>query len=325
MNKDYYKILNVDKYSSSDDIKKSYRKLALLYHPDKNLDDVQSEEKFKEISEAYDVLSNPIKKQEYDYKYGYTMNIETILNNFDNDIYNFAINNGTDIQTVTYLSPLDLLSEYKINITYNRNIICRDCNGVGGFNIKPCTMCKGNGYIKVPFNNNITVNCQLCNGTGTQATDICPTCKGKKLIKEEKKIVITLKPELPVSFFKYGYITKEIKSLGNEGFHRIGNLIIIIRINNTENIKLLNNGDIIINKDVTLVDMLIDTEIKLTDKIVFNTQNRTNNNSLYLYEKGIYNNLTNKNNDIIINLITNIPKQTDLTNIQIDKIKEVFK
>ncbi len=156
MSKDYYNILGVDKNASEDDIKKAYRKMAMKYHPDKNPDDKSSEEKFKEAAEAYDVLSTPDKKKNYDtfgssngnpfggqQQYGHGFNMDDIFSQFG-DIFGGSFNNkyskrtqrGSDLRVKVQLSLDEILKGTKKKLKFKRNDKCPTCSGKGGTDVK---------------------------------------------------------------------------------------------------------------------------------------------------------------------------------------------
>ena len=168
MSKDYYKILEVDRSASQDDIKKNYRKLAIKYHPDKNNGDKASEEKFKEVSEAYDVLSNEEKKSQYD-RFGSVggNNFSGGGNPFDmNDIFSqfgdiFGRRNngpqqrrGSDLRVKVNVTLNDIIFGCIKKIKYTRHDKCNVCSGKGGEELTTCLPCQGSGHrsVMVPVN-----------------------------------------------------------------------------------------------------------------------------------------------------------------------------
>lgn len=204
MTKDYYKVLGVEKSVDESSLKKAYRKLSKKYHPDVNPDDPKSEEKFKEVAEAYDVLSNKEKRQNYD-MYGNAsgggnpfgggnMNMDDIFNSF------FGQNpfgqrrsrkkRGSDIRVNIKVNIFDVFGGVHKKIKYKRKDICKECNGSGGKN-NVCNKCKGSGQIShvrnTPFGNMQTAGmCGACMGKGKIIIDPCKKCKsdGTIIIEE---------------------------------------------------------------------------------------------------------------------------------------------
>jgi molecular chaperone DnaJ len=215
LNTDYYKILGVDKNSTDDDIKKTYRKLALKYHPDKNKSK-EAEEKFKNINNAYQVLGDSDKKKTYDEqsRFGKSYNphsnpfsynpfsgfdrtnvnfddfYEEILKDFSSKFGNFGnfgfgnqrksefFRENLNIQINIKVSFSDVYCNKPIPVTYNRYVTCDECNG-SGFDPNSesfmCEMCDGTGKIS-------GMKCEHCNGSGKIHNGTCKKCKGEKVI-----------------------------------------------------------------------------------------------------------------------------------------------
>jgi molecular chaperone DnaJ len=167
---DYYKLLNLHKDASPSDIKKSYRKLAMKYHPDRNPDDKTSEEKFKEISEAYEVLSDPKKKQSYDQfghegvdQYntaGYTSEKFTdIFSDIFGDVFQGSkeqtrsfSQKGSDLKYDLNLILEDAVKGTNVKIRLSTFITCKTCFGNGnkkGYSATKCKTCNGSGQIRM--------------------------------------------------------------------------------------------------------------------------------------------------------------------------------
>ena len=149
--KNYYEILGVEPNASEADIKKAYRKLAREYHPDVNKD-AGVEEKYKEISQAYETLSNPEKRQQYDLSQSGFGPEMFGFPNFNNFGFNFKIRfTNTTIQVVVPYQLKDLLTEKTVTINFNRRKLCKKCK-----NMSPCTECN-QGFIYEEINKEITL------------------------------------------------------------------------------------------------------------------------------------------------------------------------
>ena len=221
MNKrDYYEILGITRDASPDEIKKKYRKLAMEYHPDRNKSP-DAAEKFKEISEAYAILSDPDKKEKYDL-YGHEginnqYSTEDIFRNADfgdlGDIFGDFFGNifggnknkrsnrmrpGNDIQYELSISFLDSYNGKNIEIKVPKQIHCDLCDGTGAESkksIKTCSDCNGRGIvtktIRTPFGNEMSqTTCTKCSGRGKIIEKICKKCNGKGKINITKTIPI---------------------------------------------------------------------------------------------------------------------------------------
>ena len=287
---DLYEILGVKKTSSHDEIKRAYKKLALKNHPDRG----GNEKKFKEISEAYEILSDNQKRQIYD-KYGIEGLNETQTNS--NDIFEhfFKQNNSNgnsknklNILESWDISMKDIYEENKIFKSINRNILCNECFGTGNrtSNKFTCDNCDGTGnniktvQIAPGIMQRVQVICNKCNGKGVNIPPdlICTTCNGDGVINETKEYEIHITP---------GMHNKKHIKFENEGHTNRdgekGDLIFAIRVIEDEKYKI-NGNDLIYIKDITLGDALSFTKfivhlidgkpLLIKSKTVINMYNR---------------------------------------------------
>ncbi len=215
--RDYYEILGVSKSATPEEIKKAYRKVAIKYHPDKNPDDPSAEEKFKEAAEAYEVLSNPEKRQRYDH-YGHQgvggggfsgggMNMEDIFSQFG-DIFSgtgfegffgggrgrSGVKRGSNLRIKLKLTLQEIAQGAEKKIKVKRHTACDDCGGNGaknGTEVKKCSVCNGSGQVKkvvnTMFGQMVSASaCHHCQGEGSVISTPCPTCHGDgRQLKEE--------------------------------------------------------------------------------------------------------------------------------------------
>ena len=205
--KDYYKILGVDKSATKDDIKKAYRKLAIQYHPDKqqgksDKEKKEAEEKFKEIAEANEVLSDDKKRAEYDnpssnFKFegfggrGFSdfMNgfgFDFDFNPFGNKGQQKRVQKGQSIRFNLGVTLEDIYNGTEKTLKYKRMDKCPTCGGSGkGHNsrVETCTHCGGTGqfFQQNGFVQTITT-CPHCKGKGTILINPCPTCNGNGIV-----------------------------------------------------------------------------------------------------------------------------------------------
>jgi len=217
-----YDILGVPRDASNDDIKKAYRKLALKFHPDKNKDDPEAEVKFKKLSEAYAVLSDENKKQEYD-QFGTVDEIPPMpdisnlfsqmfggVSGFSHDPFSFMFGGKQHGHHIVETIPVEVTLEevYEgARKTINFQIVdkCEDCGGTGAIdgnqNIINCLICKGRGMYTQqlsPFMVS-TSKCPACSGNGKMIKEgkQCHTCHGQKVVKTTKSIDIKLPKGIP--------------------------------------------------------------------------------------------------------------------------------
>ncbi len=211
--KDYYEILGVPRDASEADIKKAYRQLALKYHPDRNPEDKESEEKFKEINEAYSCLSDSEKRVNYDrfgvaegvgagfyqFETGFGDIFEDLFGDFFGTFTGHRRPRATKGNDFRYDLDITLMEaafgvERFIEVPIWEN--CTDCNGTGSAPGKGpiiCTNCKGTGQFRVQQGFfSISKTCGKCRGTGKIITDPCRTCKGQGRIKKFRGINVNI-------------------------------------------------------------------------------------------------------------------------------------
>jgi molecular chaperone DnaJ len=228
--RDYYDILDVSKNATAEEIKKAYRQKALKFHPDKNPGDSEAEEKFKEAAEAYEILSNPEKKQRYDQfghaglgngggyggGFGGGMSMEDIFSQFG-DIFGSAfgggfgsgfgssgrsrrVNKGSNLRIKVKLTLEEILKGVEKKIKVSKYISCRVCNGSGakdGSSFRSCSTCNGSGRVTRVTNTFLgqmqtTSSCPSCGGEGQIITEKCTACYGNGIVKDEEVIAINI-------------------------------------------------------------------------------------------------------------------------------------
>jgi molecular chaperone DnaJ len=218
---DYYKVLGVDKKASQDEIKKAYRKLARKYHPDTNKD-AGAEERFKEISEAYDVLGDEDKRKRYDRggsvfaggnpfgggaggSGGATATDFGSFSDILSGIFNTgggrsrtkpATERGRDLEATVSLSFAQAIEGAQIPVSVSTHTPCTTCRGTGarpGTSPKVCPVCNGRG-VEAQGQGvfSITRPCSRCGGTGTVIEDPCPTCAGEGRLREVKRYRVNI-------------------------------------------------------------------------------------------------------------------------------------
>jgi molecular chaperone DnaJ len=225
--RDYYEILGVAKNATDAELKKAYRQMALKYHPDKNPDDKKAEDKFKEAAEAYEVLSDPQKRQKYD-QYGHAglgnaggyggagMNMDDIFSHFG-DIFGdmfgggFSsrggggqrtrrVNKGSNLRVKVKLTLEEIAKGVEKKIKVNKYVACDSCHGTGakdGSSYIRCNTCHGTGQVTRVTSTFLgqmqtSSTCPQCGGEGQTITDKCNTCFGNGVVKGEEVISLNI-------------------------------------------------------------------------------------------------------------------------------------
>jgi len=217
--RDYYEVLGVGKNASADEIKRSYRRMAMKYHPDKNPGDKKAEANFKECAEAYEVLSDAEKRRRYD-QFGHEglrgagmhdfsrMNVEDIFSMFGFEDFFSGIfgghrrssrragpTRGYDLETAVELTLNDIAKGAEKTIEFTRQDICVECKGNGcakGSNPGRCPACGGSGQVARGGGFfQMVSTCRQCGGSGQVITNPCKKCKGTGRVP--KKRVVNIK------------------------------------------------------------------------------------------------------------------------------------
>jgi molecular chaperone DnaJ len=211
--RDYYEVLGVARDADDDTLKKAYRKLALQYHPDRNIGNAEAEAKFKEASEAYEVLRDPQKRQVYD-RYGHAGLEGAGLPNFASaedvmDIFGDLFGDifgrrrrgpqpGRDLQMPIEIDLLEAARGMQKEIKIPRAERCADCLGSGakpGTRPANCRRCGGHGVvIQGQGFFRIQQTCGACGGQGAVITDPCRTCHGRGAVEVERKLTVNIPP-----------------------------------------------------------------------------------------------------------------------------------
>lgn len=227
--RDYYEVLGVSKNASADELKKAYRKKAIEYHPDKNPDNKDAEEKFKEAAEAYEVLSNDQKRSRYDQfghagmssaaggGFGGGMSMDDIFSNFGDIFGDFfgggfsgfgggrsqsrqRVSRGSNLRIRVKLNLEEIAKGVEKKIKVNKQVHCDSCGGSGAKDsskMSTCPTCNGNGRVTRISNTFLgqmqtTATCPSCNGEGQVITERCSSCGGSGLTRGEEIISIKI-------------------------------------------------------------------------------------------------------------------------------------
>ncbi len=217
--RDYYEVLGVNKNASADQIKSAYRKLAVKHHPDKNKGDKAAEEKFKEASEAYHVLSNSERKQNYDNfghaafenggggrggfgNFDFSNHFSDIFEDFFGEGFGGgrrsrrSNNRGSDLRYDLSISLEEAFSGKKQDIKFSTSDKCDTCSGSGskpGHQAGACSMCGGHGQVRSSQGFfTVQQTCPQCAGAGEEITHPCSSCNGQGKKQSSKRLSVTI-------------------------------------------------------------------------------------------------------------------------------------
>ena len=229
--RDYYEVLGVGKQATDDEIKKAYRKIAIKYHPDRNPGNKEAEEKFKEAAEAYSVLSDKQKRQQYD-QFGFDgpnmgggfggfggaggFSMDDIFSMFG-DVFGGrggfsgfggfggggaqrAQYRGSDLRLKVRLSLQEVATGVTKKFKVKKDVVCQHCHGSGaqaGSSATTCPTCNGNGYTVKTVRSKLGMmqtqsECPTCHGEGKVIKNKCPHCAGTGIVKGEEVVEINI-------------------------------------------------------------------------------------------------------------------------------------
>lgn len=339
--KDYYEILGVPRNASQEEIKKAYRRLAMQYHPDRNPGDKQAEEKFKEISEAYEVLSNEEKRRIYD-QYGHaglqghvpdysTFTVDDIFSHFEEIFGGSSIfdeissifgtsrrkrySKGSNLRITISLTLEDMYLGTKKEIKYEREVICPDCKGTGAKNgkLSTCPICKGRGEVISRTQTFFGVfqtksTCSRCGGLGQIFTEKCPRCNGKGLILQPEKVTIDIPPGV---YDNESYFV--MRGYGNYGPNGSPPGDLIVQFKEEPHPYFVRKGtDIFLDLYISVIDAILGSKVEipsLSGPIYINIEPGTSSGKVFrLKSKG----LPSKNmsyGDMYITIHIKVPNQ----------------
>lgn len=335
-NKDFYEVLGVDKSASEDEIKKAFKKAALKYHPDRNKGDKEAEEKFKEVNEAYQVLSDAEKRQRYDQFGTADFNGAQGFDGFDfggfggfGDIFSDIFGGGFSSSSSRKNAPrkgADL--EYNLNLTFEEAVYgckkeirvtrkekCETCSGTGakpGTSSKTCTKCHGSGRVQMQRRTPLgvmstTTVCDACNGEGKIIEEPCTTCRGTG--KERKTRTITV--NVPAGVDTGNVMPFRGQGEAGENGGPAGDLYVNIRVAPHKSFKR-NGYDIHMETHISFAKAAFGTDIKVptvegdvTYKIPAGTQPGT---VFRLKGKGVQRVNSTIKGDHYVKVIVDVPK-----------------
>lgn len=284
--RDYYEILGVPREADQDTIKKAYRKLAMQFHPDKNPGNAEAEEKFKEAAGAYEILSDPQKRAQYD-RFGHNafrggggagfQDVEDIFSHFGDifgDIFGGGMGGGrsrrqshgprrgSDLRYVTEITLKDVITGLEREIEFDTDESCKVCNGSGaekGTQPETCPTCGGAGQV-VRQQGFFTMAspCPQCHGQGRIVRSPCKTCKGQGRVASHRKIRMNIPPGVDTG------TRLRVAGEGEGGYQGgpAGDLYVEIRVKPSEHFER-RGDDLFAELTVPYVQLLLGADISV--------------------------------------------------------------
>lgn len=331
MAKDYYRILGVSRNATQDEIKSAFRKLALKYHPDRNPGNKEAEAKFKEINEAYEVLSNPEKRRLYDAygedglregfgnfsDFGGFREFEDIFSgvfeSFFGDLHSRRRKTrGDDLKYDLEITLEDAFKGAKIDFEYERLDICEACQGKGAkdsASIKRCPTCGGRGRVQYSQGFfSFTQTCPRCHGEGRVITEPCKECGGRGVSNKKNKISVKIPQGVD-----NGTVLR-VRGGGDvsqDGY--AGDLYLEIKIKHHHHFER-EGSDLVYNLNIDVWDAILGCEVevplieggRITLKVPPGTQH---GKILRISDKGMYLPNSKKRGDLLVRVGVSLPQE----------------
>jgi molecular chaperone DnaJ len=294
--RDYYDVLGIEKGADEGTIKRAYRKLAMQHHPDKNPDDASAAEKFREATEAYEVLKDPQKRAQYD-QFGHAgpagafgggggfggagfnvdLNdaLESFLRNFGmggfGDMFGGGGGGGGRQRGRSLQLRLEVTLEEAAKggtrtVKVNKQVPCGDCQGTGakaGSRPQPCSQCRGHGRVRQVrqslLGQMVTEGvCPRCHGQGTVVEDPCASCRGTGTVRGEEKLEI----KVPAGVSSGNYM--ELEGKGDAGAHGApaGNLRVVFEVEEHDLFER-HGDDLLIDLPISPVDLMLGAKVEV--------------------------------------------------------------
>ncbi len=340
--RDYYEVLGISRSSSQDEVKKAYRKLALKYHPDRNPGDKSAEESFKEASEAYEILSDPQTKAQYD-QFGHVSNnmggggnpfqgsgfgdiFGDVFSEFFGGTSRRTSSRGQQGADLTY--NMDLTFEqaafgYSTELVIPRMELCDSCGGTGAKSskdIEVCPVCNGTGQQRIQQGFfSVSTTCSQCRGNGKIIRVPCPKCNGRGRTNVKKKLKVDIPPGIDTG--ARVKLTGEGEAGTNGG--RRGNLYLIINV--LEHSIFERDGyDIFCKIPISITQATLGTELEvptLEGRARITVPAGTQNDRIFrLKNKGIPRLQRSGKGDLYVRIVVEIP--TNLNRKQKELLEE---
>ena len=352
--RDYYEVLGVSKNAQKDELKKAYRKMAIKYHPDKNPDNKEAEQNFKEAAEAYEVLSNEQKRQRYD-QFGHAgmggaagggaggMNMDDIFSHFGDIFGGFGggfgggsrrggrrVNKGSNLRIRVKLTLDEIANGVEKKLKVKKYISCNSCNGSGAADpssIKNCATCNGSGQVTRIANTILgqmqtSSTCPSCGGKGKTITRKCTSCYGEGVVQDEEVVEVNI----PAGVSEGMQLSVSGKGNAPRGGGINGDLLIVIE--EKEHPELVrHDNDLLYHLNISVPDAILGIPVEiptLNGKVKVKIEPGTQSGKiLRLRGKGLPDVQGYGHGDLLVKVIIYIPKNVSRDERKLlEKLKE---
>ncbi|MDR2826403.1 MAG: molecular chaperone DnaJ [Deltaproteobacteria bacterium] len=335
--RDYYEVLGVERNASDEEIKRSFRKLALKYHPDRNPDDPEASSKFKEAAEAYEILHDQEKRQRYD-RFGHAgvsgngqnfASDSDIFSHFSDifgDLFGFAgagagrrsqnrSRSGADLRYNLEISFMQAAKGDEVKIKIPRHVKCEECGGTGaakGTSASVCPDCNGVGQIRRNQGFfQFQMPCPRCNGAGKIISNPCPKCRGAGMVEQVRELAVNIPA---------GVDTGNRLRLRDEGEAGVnggppGDLYVVLHVQNDKTFER-QGQDLIVRRNISFVQAALGDKIELPTlagpdvSITFEIPKGTQSGQVFrVPDEGLPYPGQNRKGSLLVEIIVLIPKK----------------
>ncbi len=282
--RDYYEVLGIGRGAGDEELKKAYRRLAIQFHPDRNSGDQQAEERFKELNEAYQVLSDPEKRAQYD-RFGhaafqgpgggpggfdFTQGFEEVFSDIFGDIFGAGrgrarprTRRGDDLRYDLEIDFEEAARGTEKTVKFQRLTQCEACGGTrargGRASVKTCPNCRGAGQVRTQQGFfSIATTCGQCRGEGTIIVDPCSKCQGQGRIRRQESLSVRVPPGVDNGS------RLKLRSEGEAGYAGgpAGDLYVVIHVHEHP-LFVRQDNDVIIEVPVSFPQVALGAEIEV--------------------------------------------------------------
>lgn len=343
--RDYYEVLGVERSASDDEIKRAYRKKAFEFHPDRNPDNPEAEQQFKEAAEAYDVLRDAEKRRMYD-QYGHAGvngggygggfgSAEDIFSQFGDifsDLFGFSMGGasrgpraqaGNDLRYNLSVSFRQAAKGDEVTLKIPKKVTCDECSGSGaapGTSPETCQQCGGMGQVRQSQGLfTISMPCPVCSGTGQIIPNPCPKCRGAGIVQERKELSV----RVPAGVDTGNRL--RLRGEGEPGIHGgpPGDLYVVINVEEDDTFRR-QGSDLIYTTEIGFVQAALGDKVEiptLDDPITMDIPKGTQSGEVFrMPDLGMVSPAYGSKGDLLVEVIVKTP--TKLTDEQIELLTQ---